>query len=59
MESAVIARVAGMYGVPCSIIKGVTDFADRDGKELVKKTIGPVSEKISRIVLKEFKKRLG
>jgi len=59
MESAVIARVAKMYDVPCSIVKGVTDFADRDGKEMVKKTIGPVSEKVSKIVLQELGKKLG
>jgi len=57
MEGAVVCRVSKMYSLPCSIIKGVTDFADSQGEKMVKKNIGPVSQKVAATLLGELKRR--
>ena len=51
MEGAAVARTAAMYGVPCSLIKGVTDFADQDSREVLHRNLKEVSQKIASILI--------
>jgi len=51
MEGAAVARTAAMYGVPCSLIKGVTDFADQDSREALHRNLKEVSQKIASILI--------
>jgi adenosylhomocysteine nucleosidase len=50
MEGAAIARVAAMYGVPWSMIKGITDAAGPTDHNALKRNLKSVSEKVCRIL---------
>jgi len=43
MEGAVVARTAAMYDVPCTIIKGVTDFAGDGHRRILRDNLAGVS----------------
>lgn len=51
MEGAAIARCCNLNGVPCVLLKGVTDFADADAKSSIKKTATKVSIRIAKILM--------
>lgn len=53
MEGAVVARVAGFYGLPCSIIKGVTDFAGSADRPLLQSRLPAVSAAIAKRLWEE------
>ena len=50
MEGAAIARVAAMYGVPWSMVKGITDTAGPTDRDELKRNLIRVSEKICRVL---------
>jgi len=52
MEGAVVARVAQLHGVPCSIIKGVSDHAGSQDRSMLKSRLPAVSADIARILWK-------
>jgi adenosylhomocysteine nucleosidase len=54
MEGAAVARVAESFGVPCSLLKGVSDFADTCGRDHLKANLSMVSEKIALTLLAEL-----
>ena len=47
MEGYAVARVCEEHGIPCILIKGVTDFGDHNGKEDIQRHILPVSETVA------------
>ena len=47
MEGYAVAQVCAEHGVPCVMIKGITDFGDGNGKTDIKKHINPVSENVA------------
>lgn len=53
MEGAVIARICETNGIPCSMIKGVSDFADRGERQALYENLPAVSERIARLLYKE------
>lgn len=57
MEAAAVARVSTLFDVPCVIIKGVSDLADRNGREMLKANIAGVSQKVADQLLAEIKKQ--
>ncbi len=59
MEAAAIARVAALYGLPCAIVKGVSDRADHDGREALQANIDGVSQKVADCLLAEIRKQAG
>jgi adenosylhomocysteine nucleosidase len=54
MEGAVVARVAQLYGVPCSIIKGISDHAGCGGRSMLKSNLSAVSADIAKILWREL-----
>lgn len=54
MEGAAIARVAALYGVPCEMIKGVTDNALAFDRKTLLENLDTVCEKIARAVWKRL-----
>jgi len=51
MEGAAIARCCNFNRTPCVLLKGVTDFADAEARESIKKTAKMVSRRIADILL--------
>jgi nucleoside phosphorylase len=54
MEGAVVARVAHLHGLPCSIIKGVSDHAGGRDRSLLKSRLPAISADIAEILWKEL-----
>lgn len=54
MEGAVVARVAHLHGLPCSIIKGVSDHAGGQDRSLLQSRLPAVSADIGEILWKEL-----
>ena len=54
MEGAVVARVARLHGVPCSIIKGISDHAGGQDRSMLKSRLPAVSADIGRILWREL-----
>jgi adenosylhomocysteine nucleosidase len=54
MEGAVVARVARFYGLPCSMIKGVTDFAGSGERPILQSRLPAVSADIAKILWREL-----
>jgi adenosylhomocysteine nucleosidase len=52
MEGYAVARVCKENGIPCIMVKGVTDFGDGNGKADIKKHITPVSQAVAEEVLR-------
>jgi len=50
MEGFAIARRCQDYGIPCVLIKGITDFGDAHGKADIKKHISSASEKVAEVL---------
>ncbi len=47
MEGAAVARVGKLYGIPCAMIKGISDAADESGRQDVASHIDWVSGRIA------------
>lgn len=47
MEGAAIADVCAENNIPCYLVKGVSDYADHNGKQAIQDNIKSVSEKIA------------
>jgi adenosylhomocysteine nucleosidase len=54
MEGAVVARVADLYGLPCSILKGVTDFAGSGERSMLQSRLPAVSAAIAQCLWEEM-----
>lgn len=54
MEGAAVARVASCLGVPCAMIKGVSDTADANGRQAVADHIDWVSSQIANALMDEI-----
>jgi 4-hydroxybenzoate polyprenyltransferase len=52
MEGYAVARVCEEHNIPCSLIKGVTDFGDREGREDIQRHIDSVSVVVAEAVLR-------
>ena len=50
MEGAAIARVAGLYGIPCAMLKGVSDGAGAGGRQDLATNLGRVSARIAHVL---------
>lgn len=55
MEGYAVALVCEEYHVPCTLIKGVTDFGDHNGKTDIQTHIHTVSETVAEAVLMRIK----
>jgi adenosylhomocysteine nucleosidase len=51
MEGAAVARVAGLYGIPCAMLKGVSDSADTTGRQAIASNIDRVSARIAQTLM--------
>lgn len=58
MEGAAVARVAQCYGIPCAMIKGISDGADESGRQDVARHIDRVSALIAEALFNELKNRM-
>lgn len=47
MEGAAIARVAGLYDIPCAMLKGVSDGAGETGRQDLARNIDRVSVRVA------------
>ncbi|MEE4112982.1 MAG: hypothetical protein V2I40_09225 [Desulfobacteraceae bacterium] len=54
MEGAAVARVAMRYGIPCAMIKGISDSADENGRQDVAAHIDWVSGRIAHALAREL-----
>ncbi|MDF1534973.1 MAG: hypothetical protein P1S46_00535 [bacterium] len=54
MEGYSVAHVAGMNGVSCAIIKGVTDLAGEGDRRMLRLNLAPVAEKVAGLVWHEI-----
>lgn len=54
MEGAAVARVARYYGIPCAMIKGISDAADENGRQDVASHIDWVSGRIAGALAREL-----
>lgn len=54
MEGAAVARVAQCYGIPCAMIKGISDGADESGRLDVARHIDPVATCIADALVHEL-----
>jgi adenosylhomocysteine nucleosidase len=59
MEGAAVARVAHRYGIPCALIKGISDGADEAGRRDVARHMQQVSERIADIIALELAQHCG
>jgi nucleoside phosphorylase len=55
MEGAAIARVAALYQVPWTMIKGVTDAAGPQDRDSLNANLGKVSEKIGDVLWEKLR----
>ncbi len=51
MEGAAVARIAALNQVPCTLIKGITDFAAENGRKDLHFNLPDVSKKIARVLI--------
>ena len=54
MEGAAVARVARLYGIPCAMIKGISDSADESGRRDLASHINWVSGRIADGLIHEL-----
>jgi adenosylhomocysteine nucleosidase len=54
MEGAAVARVAGLYGIPCAMVKGISDAADESGRRELADNIDRVSARIADALVREL-----
>ncbi len=50
MEGAAIAAVANAEGLPCALIKGITDFAAEGGRADLQRRLAGVSRRIAEVL---------
>ena len=55
MEGAAVARVADCFGIPCAMVKGISDTADEKGRRNVADNIDRVSTSIAAALMDELK----
>jgi nucleoside phosphorylase len=58
MEGAAVARVAGLYGLACAMVKGISDVADQTGRTELARNIDWVSERIANALVSELSTHL-
>lgn len=51
MEGAAVAQAADLFGIPCCMIKGVTDMADKGERERLQQNVNLVSRRIARLLV--------
>lgn len=51
MEGAAVARVAALYGIPCAMLKGVSDGANETGRQDLARNIDRVSVRIGEALI--------
>jgi len=54
MEGAAVARVAMLYGIPCAMLKGISDWADETGRRDVASHVDWVSGRIADVLVREL-----
>jgi adenosylhomocysteine nucleosidase len=54
MEGAAVARVARLYGIPCAMVKGISDDADEAGRQDVASHMDWVSGRIADALIREL-----
>lgn len=54
MEGAAVARVARLYGIPCAMVKGISDNADESGRQDVASHMDWVSGRIADALVHEL-----
>jgi nucleoside phosphorylase len=54
MEGAGVARVARLYGIPCAMLKGISDAADEAGRQDVANHIDWVSGRVADALCREL-----
>jgi adenosylhomocysteine nucleosidase len=54
MEGAAVARAAGLYGIPCAMVKGISDAADESGRQELADNIDRVSVRIADALVREL-----
>ncbi|PID39952.1 MAG: hypothetical protein CR984_05725 [Proteobacteria bacterium] len=54
MEGVAVARTAHCYGIPCAMLKGISDGADETGRKHIARHIARVSERIARKMIQEL-----
>jgi adenosylhomocysteine nucleosidase len=54
MEGAAVARAASCLGIPCAMIKGISDTADANGPQAVADNIDRVSSRIASALVNEI-----
>jgi nucleoside phosphorylase len=57
MEGAAVAYVAHRYGIPCVLIKGISDRADETGRKDVARHIDGVSLTIAKALIHELTRK--
>ena len=56
MEGAAVARAARFYGIPCAMVKGISDGADRTGRQDIARNIAAVSVRLAQTLVRELKR---
>jgi nucleoside phosphorylase len=59
MEGAAVVRVARLYGISCAMVKGISDSADKSGRQDVASHMAWVSRSIADVLVQEFSKHPG
>ncbi|NQT88306.1 UbiA family prenyltransferase [bacterium] len=60
MEGHAIAAVCERHGVPCTMVKGVSDFANEGGRDVLQQNIASVSARVAQVVVAGLApKRIG
>lgn len=57
MEGAAVARAANFYGIPCAMVKGISDCADATGRQDIARNIAAVSQSIAETLVRELKRQ--
>jgi len=58
MEGAAVARAARLYGIPCAMVKGISDAADPAGRQAVADNIDWVSARVADVLVRELARNL-
>ena len=57
MEGAAVARTALFYGIPCAMVKGISDCADTAGRQDIARNIDTVAARIAETLVGELKRK--
>lgn len=55
MEGAAVARVATRYGIPCAMLKGISDTADEHGRRDVARHIDQIATTLAKILMRALR----